>query len=287
MFYATTALERSYEVTASQPRLVVYVGEMPADIPLNPIKATWGWLGYYGNKAEPYTLLASGACFAFGGGWLTSIWWLAIILILLGVVIPLPGYLWRWREQKDDFEGDSRALLLEESLRPLLELAAETTSQPKAERNRVKDLAIDRVSKGLRNAFTDVQGLRVVVFTVSDDGSKMAPYAPAGRQDRPGPFERGTARGDKAFEVLDGKHPFVFVSDLDETAPNEWHGSGVGYKTFISAPIRHSKDALGMLTMDAPEPGSLPERHGPTLALFAAALGVLIADAARGVGGKR
>lgn len=258
---------------------------MPQEPPINPVIASWRWAGYFGDRYGPVLQVISAVGLTVAGVVLTCVPWIGILLMLLMAGILVPGIFWRLRADRDDFEGDSRELLLEETLRPLLELAAETTSKARSVRTATAKSAADRVSHDIRGAFDDIQGVRVVVFQVSDDGSKMTPYAPAGRQDRPGPFERGTPRGDKAFEILDSKRPFVAVDDLSATDPEEWQGSGDGYSTFISAPIRSSEHGMGLLTMDATKPGSLPARHGPTLALFAAALGVLMAEAARRGGG--
>lgn len=260
---------------------------MPQDPPDNPIKVTWRWLGYQGDRFEPIVVAVSAIALAVGGAVWTSNIPVAVIIFIVAAFLPTPGYFWRRRAETDDLEGDSREVLLEETLRPLLELASQTTFEFKDERERVMKSAAERVSHDLRAAFGDVEGVRVVVFKLNDDATKMTPFPPAGRQDRPGPFERGTPRGDKAFEVLAGKKPFVAVDDLAKTQPDEWKGSGDGYNTFISAPIRNSKQGFGMLTVDAPQAGTLPARHGATIALFAAALGMLMAEAIRGGGGSR
>lgn len=267
-----------------QRRYSVRVSDTP---PVNPIKATGRWLGYYGLRFEPIVLVVSAIGLAVGGGiWAENVGF-ALLVIVFSACLPLPGFLWRRRTDADDVTSDARELLLEESLRPLLELGATTTSEPKAKRVTTAEAAAQRVSLDLRNAFSDIDGIRVVVFRVSEDGTQMTPFPPAGRQSRPGPFERGTARGDKAFSVLEGRDPYVMVEDLAKADPNEWQGTGDGYATFVSAPIRSSSEGLGMLTVDAPKAGALDARHGSTLALFAAALGVLFAEAVRGGGGAR
>lgn len=262
-----------------------YPKRMPHELPVNPFTASWRWAGYRGDQHGAILQILSALGIALGGVLSTYFLWIGILVMLAMAGLLVPGIFWRRRADRDDLEGDSRELLLEQSLRPLLELASETTSKPRRQRSETMKSAVDRVSRDIRGAFDDVEGVRVVVFQVSDDGLKMTPYAPAGRQDRPGPFERETPRGEKAFDVLGGKRAFVAVDDLSTTDPDEWQGSGDGYSTFISAPIRNSELGMGLLTMDAPKAGSLPARHGSTLALFAAALGVLMAEAARSGGG--
>lgn len=259
---------------------------MPKSPPLNPVIAFWRWLGYWGDRGEPLvstaTLLGTtgGAAGLATSGW----WW---ILIVVAALLPIPGVFWRKRAGADDERADARERLMEESLPRLLELAATTTSQPRAARLRVSESAVHRVVGDLRNAFDDVPGVRVVVFRISDDGEQMIPFPPAGRNDRPNPFVRGTERGDKAFAVLEDDKSYVMVPDLSTTAPGEWAGTGDGYLTFITAPIRSLDEGFGLLTVDAPAPGSLEERHGSTLALFASALGVFFAEATRSGGGPR
>lgn len=254
--------------------------------PQNPAVAAWRWLGYWGDRGEPLvttaTLLGTtgGAAGLSTSGW----WW---ILIVVAALLPIPGVFWRKRAGEDDERADARERLMEESLPRLLELAAATSSQPRSERARVLESAVHRVVGDLRNAFDDVSGVRVVVFRISDDGTQMIPFEPAGRNDRPNPFVRGTERGDKAFAVLNWPNSYVMVQDLSKTAPGEWAGTADGYSTFITAPIRSSNEGFGLLTVDAPAPGSLEERHASTLALFASALGVFFAEATRSGGGPR
>lgn len=258
---------------------------MPEAPPANPFLGSWRWLGYQANRFESVALVSSGLLLAGGGLVGTNALGISIPMLVVGTVVPAAATAWKRREEADEETSDARAVLLEQSLRPLLELAATTTSQPRAERLRTARSAAERVVIELANAFGDVPGVRVVVFRVTDDGSAMEPGQPAGRQDRPRAFARGTPRGEKAFEVLQGSRPFVRVPDLADADPAEWQGTGNGYQTFISAPIRSSEDGLGLLTVDAPVADSLEERHGATLALFAAALGVLFAEAVRGGGG--
>lgn len=253
--------------------------------PVNPLLATASWLGYNAHRHKPVALLLSGLLVAFGGVLAgSSVWWGATP-ILVGVTIPALDLWWERKSESNDVLASAREKVLEEALAPLLELAATTTFRNRDERSKVADGAAMRVASDLRSAFSDVPGVRAVVFVVTADGQKMTPSFPAGRPDRPGDFERGTPRGDSAFRILDElTERFYIVEDLEREGHESrfWAGTGSRYRTFISAPIRSTEHAYGMVTIDAPTPGSLDHQHGSTIALFAAALGILFAEAARG-----
>lgn len=255
--------------------------------PDNPVKTLAMFVGYHVERRAPLALAISTVLLAGGGAVLTANLAVGVPMVVVGAGIPgLQQYWTRKSDSADDVAAAREKLLLEQELQPLLEYAATATNHPRAERRKDAEKAAARAVAGLRNVFTTVRGVRVVVFVVSADGQRMCPLQPGGRQDRPGPFVRGTPRGDKAFEVLeDPRKNFIIVPDLDKAAPEEWEGTGEGYRTFISAPIRSQEDGYGLLTIDAPDPGSLDDRHASTVALFAAALGVLYAEAARGGGG--
>lgn len=253
--------------------------------PVNPLLATVSWLGYFAHRYKPLALLASGLLVAFGSVLAgMSVWW-GVPPILLGVAIPALDLYWERRSENNDALTSAREKVLEEALAPLLELAATTTFEPRDKRNEVAEGAAMRVAADLRSAFSDVPDVRAVVFVVAPDGKEMKARYPAGRSDRPGDFQRGTHRGDSAFRIVDElPERFYIMDDLGENGSRSpyWAGSGTSYRTFISAPIRSTEHAFGMVTIDAPVPGSLDRRHGSTIALFAAALGILFAEAARG-----
>ncbi|MCV7006756.1 hypothetical protein [Mycobacterium gordonae] len=244
------------------------------------------WLGYWLDEFKIFALAVSAACLASGGGVLAVAWVAGLVLIVVGAAIPALQLYWARQGATLDETTAGREKLLEEVLQPLLELGASVALVP-AKNDRVA-AALNAARQAVRDltfrAFGTIPGIRTVVYNVSDDQTKMVPLYTAGRPDRPGDFVKGTPRGDKAFQVLCGKDPFVFAPDLDRGSPVEWAGSGVGYKTFITAPIRSQDDGYGLLTIDAPVAGTLDKRHGATLSLFAATLGVLFAEAIRGPG---
>lgn len=256
--------------------------------PVNPLLGTLSWLGYIAHRHKPLALTLSGLLVAFGGIISGIVIWWGVPPIVVGVVIPALDLWWERRSKNNNELTSAREKVLEEALAPLLELAATATFRPRDKRVETAEAAAMRVAGDLRAAFISVPGVRAVVFVVSNDGRRMEPRFPAGRPDRPRDFVRGTERGDQAFRILDelpGR--FVIVEDLRSEGADTpyWAGTGAHYSTFIAAPIRSTEHAFGMVTIDAPDPGSLDHQHGSTIALFAAALGILFAEAARGATG--
>ncbi|MCU1407795.1 MAG: hypothetical protein JWQ43_4098 [Glaciihabitans sp.] len=89
-----------------------------------------------------------------------------------------------------------------------------------------------------------------------DEAGELVWLAHSGRGERPGPFVRGTARGDAAFEFLSRLLP-DFYTDLRRRTPAGYEGTQNGYRTFIAVPIWTTGKVFGMITVDSPKPGSL------------------------------
>ena len=250
--------------------------------PKNPISQTALWFGYWLARFEIFAAVVSAVCLALGGGIVAAQPIVGALLILVGAALPGLILYWKRKGSAVDDATAAREKLLEEKLHPLLERTASAVGLVRNERGREASRAAEKTVDDLAWAFGTVPHVRVVIFRVSDDGNRMIPRFAAGRQDRPGDFVRGTPRGDKAFEVLRGKDPYLRVANLDTENPETWAGSGVGYRTFITAPIRDLDNGYGLLTVDAPKAHTLDKRHGGTLSLFAATLAVLFAEATRG-----
>lgn len=217
-----------------------------------------------------------------GSGIVGSVPWVGGACISVSVLTF--GSLLYWRSASDLLDDTlaARELLLEESLSPILEQLADTPAQRATLRRGTAERLTARACTDLAKAFATVSGVRVCVFNISDDAQRMTCVEKAGRNQRPKNFEVGTVRGDKAFEILNTPLPYLFAANLDDKAAQvEWAGSGDGYRTFITAPIRSSNTGFGLLTIDAPTAGDLDDGHGRTVALYAATLAVAYAEAAR------
>jgi transcriptional regulator with GAF, ATPase, and Fis domain len=97
--------------------------------------------------------------------------------------------------------------------------------------------------------------VRANVFWVEESGN-LVWLAHSGRGERPGPFVRGTERGDAVFEFLARLRP-EFFPNLKKRKPEGWEGTMEGYSTFVAVPIWSTGKVFGMLTIDSPKAKSL------------------------------
>lgn len=254
--------------------------------PMNPFMATWNWLAFWCNSNPGWSgsiatlsgvLCGSALPHAFDGFWSFS---LVVVTAALTVLPPVATTYWSRKSDVDEDATAARERVMDEAIPPLLEEACQLSTTRAGERIKALKNASRTVAKDLIVAYALVPNVRAVVYQVSDDGNKMTVLARAGRNQKPQPFVRGTSRGDKAFKVLSMPSNFEFVADLSQ-APASWEGSGKGYKTFISAPIRVGEFGFGMLTLDAPNVGDLDSRDGSTVSLLAAALSIYFSEATR------
>lgn len=257
--------------------------------PANPGTATLNWVGYHSSHHPVWAVVISTLGAIFSGFLLSlyqvSFWWVIIgVLVAIITVLPTAGTVhWNEKNKKAEDLSAARERVMDEMIPPLLYKAHALSSTPPRERRQLLESTAELVVKDLITAFAKVGGIRAVVYKVNNDGDQMEPLAFAGRSDQPQPFVRGDDRGNYAFESLSTNKNFLFVANID-SAPRTWYGTGKGYATYISAPIKGKDgrgDAYGMLTLDAPEIGDLDSRDGSTVSLFAATLSLFFHEADR------
>ncbi|MFJ2146604.1 GAF domain-containing protein [Glutamicibacter sp. NPDC087831] len=255
-------------------------------IPINPMVASWNWFSYWCSSYPAYSV-AVATLSGIGSGYLLSkadqSFWFFIPAAITALLSALPPSATAYWDRKNDLDEDATAArerVMDQAIPPLLEEACQLSTSRSNQRVVALKGAAQIVTKDLIAAYSLVPNVRAAVYQVSDDGKKMTVLARAGRNQKPQPFVRGTTRGDQAFKVLAMTENFEFVADLSE-APSSWEGSGKGYKTYISAPIRVGDSGYGMLTLDAPKVGDLDSRDGSTVSLLAATLSIYFSEATR------
>lgn len=254
--------------------------------PVNPITATWNWLAYQSSRFATVSFLITSVG-GISSGFILSLYsesgWFIVVGLFVAVVTAIPSagtVYWERKNEEAEDVGAARERVMDEAIPPLLDKARLLSTTPRMQRQQALDLAAETVTNNLYSAFRSVTGIRAVVYKVSDDGTQMVPIARAGRSQLPQPFVKGTRRGDYAFESLKMAEYFAFIDDIEE-APHTWGGSGKGYSTYISAPIRGKDVGYGMLTLDAPKVGDLDSRDGSTVSLLAATLSLFFHEAQR------
>jgi hypothetical protein len=243
----------------------------------NAVVAAWGWFALTCSKGGPMvsvapwigtmagSLLISGSAGQFG-------------LVVLGAAIAAIGCLpvaaaayWSSldRTASDLRAARERAVLLQSV--ELLQAAASVTSEQRAKRvamlrrvaGQVVDFLCDR-------AYSEVPGLRTVVYAISDDGSALEVLQQAGRPDSAHVIAFGSDHGKKVLDQLSGPKNHVYESDIE----------GRPYRSYLAAPIRRGGVIFGMLSVDATETLSLAD--GYLLEILSSALCIFFVEAARG-----
>jgi transcriptional regulator with GAF, ATPase, and Fis domain len=204
--------------------------------------------------------------------------------VLAGVgVLPVvaSGY-WATQDQKLEDEYEARERIVLRAVAGFTREAADVTILPRARRAEELDRVVEE-SLGLLCdvVFNRVDGIRAVVYAISDDSSELTVLHQAGRPDRAGAFAASDPTGAAVFERLTAPENHTFFSGDDPSATLA-RTDERGYATFISAPIRSASNAYGMLTLDAPSPGDLDSRDGDLIEVLASALCLYFAEAARG-----
>lgn len=228
----------------------------------------------------------SGLLVAVGSG-IIGLTWLRfpdvlwpLALILLAVVLPIPAASFRRLTERTRRDSEARAWMLENKLPRLLEEAATTAGKRRSAQATQAQKAASMVSTSICDAFKHVHEVRAVVYQVVDS-DRMEPVAVAGRHDPAEGFLLSTADGMRAFALLTDKRSFVRVEDASAETGTRLAALGERAMTYIAAPIRSADAGLGMLFVDAAEPGALSLEQCETVALFASTLGVFFALAAR------
>lgn len=206
--------------------------------------------------------------------------WLGGILAAVAAGVVLAVDWWRRRtEASGGREVAQYRITLTDAILPMAEAIASMPTQPSAVRQRTAVKAIGHAKSSLLLLFHETPKLRVVVYEFSEGGKQLDAVDFAGRANKPRPFISGDGgRGDAAFaRIRDDQEP-LFVRDThDESFSGKQH-AGTSYRTFISAAIRADGRAYGMLTIDAPVPGTISEHDAGIVSVLATLLGIALAE---------
>ncbi|TFD65492.1 GAF domain-containing protein [Cryobacterium sp. Hh38] len=177
---------------------------------------------------------------------------------------------------------DARERLVGEAAARVLSDAADFEVMPRAGR---VDLVQERVDELLdemgTSMFEGFPGVRIVLYDISADKTKLSATAVRGRNDAPRGFDVSDVHGEIAIDRLSDVEDHFFCADTSQL-PETWGTAGRPYSTFISLPVRSSDEAYGMLTMDSPKIGDLTLRDAEMMETLASAFAFYRAAQARG-----
>lgn len=170
-------------------------------------------------------------------------------------------------------------LTVESSLLPLLRSVQRLAALPISKRRDHVRSTISQAMQARAVLFKDELQVRMVLYEVQGiKGSRTLDVVDHfGRpRDVPQGFdEQNPGRGGKVFEWLDDDRSRPkFVPNCAEVDDPDWAGTGNGYSTYISIPIVDGTRPLGMLTVDAPIPGSFYKSDASMIEVIARLLSV-------------
>lgn len=203
------------------------------------------------------------------------LWW-AMGILMLSVLIQISATIWDRRLITRDRTLNN---VLHSQLAQMASMIAVMPGQRGAEHHAVlRELARQAVM-ALVLVFRKARDVRAVIYSLDPDGGELSVLRYEGLRQPLGAFRAGDGgRGDRALMfLLESGVPFLFVPDIRKERPEDYLGSGNGYRTFISAPISCDPEAYGMLTVDAARPGDLIEDDVQVVRAMAKLLAVAFA----------
>jgi transcriptional regulator with GAF, ATPase, and Fis domain len=187
----------------------------------------------------------------------------------------------RRTERRENLDAVADAMtLIRSAVTPIAVLLSELRAADGRKRSELLGRLQSHAVAACLLPFERVEGARAILYVVADDGKSMTPIWHFGRQDDPGPHVRGSLRGDRAFRQLENNET-LFIADLDAAKkehPKVWAHCGEGYATFVAAPIAANHKGFGMLSVDAPIPGTIGSRHVQFVETLASLLGIAYLD---------
>lgn len=197
---------------------------------------------------------------------------LALTGALIAAVGPAIDKVRRDRRQTS-FEDElvkvkaDQVVAINDALDPLVEKLGELVSIPPENREAALGALI---TQALASASRVIGPDRARACFFEADGvsnpRRLVPRHFDGRSGKPRTtFIQGQPDGDFVIGLLEHDQHY-FCNDVLASPPPGWDASRTrGYRTFISVPASAGADALGLLTLDAPEPGDLALDDVPLL----------------------
>lgn len=206
-----------------------------------------------------------------------SLFWLAASILALSLLVQLSSSLWERRLAARQLVNSN---LLNTYISQMAAAVAEMPAQSVSERvGTLNELGRYAVT-ALVNVFHDAKDVRAIAYALTPQNDRLEVFRYAGVRQPTGSFVRGDeGRGDKALDFLrNSNSSYLFIPDLKKEKPEDYGGSGRGYRTFISVRIDSTNEVHGMLTLDAANVGDLTEDDRHVVQAFANILAIAFAE---------
>ncbi|WP_394938280.1 GAF domain-containing protein [Psychromicrobium sp. YIM B11713] len=206
-----------------------------------------------------------------------SLFWVAVGILLLSLLLQLTNSAWERRLAARQLVSSNA---LNTHISQMASAVAQMPSQTESERlGTLNELARYAVT-ALINVFHDAKDARAIAYALTPTSDRLEVFRYAGVRQPTGAFVNGDqGRGEKALEFLrSSPSSYLFIPDLKKEKPEDYGGSGRGYRTFISVRISSASEVHGMLTLDAADAGDLTEDDAHVVEMFANILAIAFAE---------
>lgn len=255
---------------------------------MTPPQPPWRRASLFMARYHP-TLFAVGAAGlgAWGSGWSLTTWQFWVINAGALCFVGAQAYAGQRVVRSARAAQEEFKVAVFDQLAPLArELSKMAKEQPAKRRGRLSATvhACVAAASGLAGASTRT---RATYFKRAKRSGRDAfvPDASVGRGDSPqSEFVKGngSTEGDAVWTAAERDEPRFVVDVLADPPPGWDRGKRRAYRTFITVPVRSGDALVGLLTVNAVNPGELTENDVSTMQIIAALLGTAIGMAGTG-----
>jgi cbb3-type cytochrome oxidase subunit 3 len=189
-----------------------------------------------------------------GSIWPLHLWllFIAAVIFIFAKIVEL-----RIRTAADQSLLDDSILQAQFAL--IASRLADEMSLTPGQRSASEKALVTKILSALETGCKEVPGFRTIFYRLSSDRTRLDVSDWTGTRKPTGPFTSETSRGQAAldFVISSPAGHAELVRDCEKEQREHWRGSGNGYQTYISTVVGTASGPIGMLSMDAPEPGSL------------------------------
>lgn len=170
-----------------------------------------------------------------------ALFWWAAALLLLSLVLQVTSFSWQRRLA-------SQAVVTTNVLNTHISQMAAAVSRMPRQTEQSKIGTLNELTRyavtALVSVFHKANDVRAIAYSLEPETNSLEVFRYAGVREPTGAFVTGDdGRGQKALDfVFNSNSSYIFIPDLKRERPEDYGGSGRGYRTFISVRVNSGPD---------------------------------------------